>query len=108
VGSPERIRSATTHMDRGSAQAAMKAVVQQCGIKKSLGSHASPHSFTAHLLEKGLSLRHIQTLLGHSTPTTTARYAHLTDITEHSHGLRMVLALTSKQEDMKLENTRNL
>ena len=34
VGAPERIRSATTHMDRGGAQAAMKAVVEQCGIKK--------------------------------------------------------------------------
>ena len=34
VGSPERIRSATTHMDRGGTQAAMKAVVTQCGIKK--------------------------------------------------------------------------
>ena len=36
VGSPERIRRATTHMDRGGTQAAMKAVVTQCGIKKSL------------------------------------------------------------------------
>ena len=34
VGSPERIRCATTHMDRGGAQAAIKAVVTQCGIKK--------------------------------------------------------------------------
>ena len=34
VGSPTRIRSATRHMDRGGAQAAMKAVVQHCGIKK--------------------------------------------------------------------------
>jgi integrase len=34
VGSPERIQNATTHMDRGGAQAAMKAVVAQCGIKK--------------------------------------------------------------------------
>ncbi len=34
VGAPERIRSATTHMDRGGTQAAMKAVVAQCGIKK--------------------------------------------------------------------------
>jgi len=34
VGSMERIRSATTPMDRGGAQAAMKAVVAQCGIKK--------------------------------------------------------------------------
>ncbi len=34
VGSPERIRCATTPMDRGGTQAAMKAVVAQCGIKK--------------------------------------------------------------------------
>ncbi len=34
VGSPERIRKATKHMDRGGTQAAMKAVVTQCGIKK--------------------------------------------------------------------------
>jgi integrase/recombinase XerD len=34
VGSPDRIRTATTHMDRGGTQAAMKAVVKQCGIKK--------------------------------------------------------------------------
>jgi integrase len=34
VGSPERIRNATTHMDRGGTQAAMKTVVEQCGIKK--------------------------------------------------------------------------
>ncbi len=34
VGSPERIRRATTHMDRGGAQAAIKVVVTQCGIKK--------------------------------------------------------------------------
>jgi integrase/recombinase XerD len=34
VGSPERIRTATAHMDRGGTQAAMKTVVAQCGIKK--------------------------------------------------------------------------
>jgi hypothetical protein len=34
VGSPERISRATTHMARGGAQDAMKAVVTQCGIKK--------------------------------------------------------------------------
>ncbi len=38
VGSPERIRCATTHMNRGGTQAAVKAVVTQCGIKKRLPS----------------------------------------------------------------------
>lgn len=34
VGSPERIRKATTHMDRGGVQQAVKALVTECGIKK--------------------------------------------------------------------------
>jgi len=34
IGSAERIRQTTTHMDRGGAQKAMKVVVEECGIKK--------------------------------------------------------------------------
>ena len=47
VGSLARISSATGHMDRGGTQAAMKAVVQSCGIKKKSRSircaTATPH-----------------------------------------------------------------
>lgn len=38
VGGMERVRAATTTMDRGGAQAAMKAVVVHCGIKKKFRS----------------------------------------------------------------------
>jgi len=45
-GSMEEVAKATSHMDAGSAQAAMKAVVAQCGIKKKSrpipGGTASP------------------------------------------------------------------
>ncbi len=34
LGSIESVRNASTHMDRGGAQAAMKMVVAECGIKK--------------------------------------------------------------------------
>ena len=50
--------------------------------KKKISIHSLRHSFATHLLERGLSLRHIQGLLGHANPTATALYAQLTEATE--------------------------
>jgi integrase len=54
------------------------ALLERAGIK-SLRLHDLRHSFASQLVSSGASLELIGAMLGHSSPTTTARYAHLYD-----------------------------
>ena len=54
------------------------ALLERAGIKK-LRLHDLRHSFASQLVNSGASLELIGSLLGHSSPTTTARYSHLYD-----------------------------
>jgi integrase/recombinase XerD len=53
-------------------------VVRQSGMAKEASIHTLRHSYATHLLERGVSIRVIQELLGHKSLRTTARYTHLT------------------------------
>lgn len=62
-----------------SVQAILKRAVQRSGVNPRATVHTLRHSYATHLLEQGVSLRHIQELLGHESSRTTERYTHVSD-----------------------------
>ena len=61
-------------INRQSITSRIKHYKEQAGIKKSNCGILLRHTFATHLLESGASIRTVQTLLNHSSITTTERY----------------------------------
>jgi integrase len=55
-------------------------VTHRAGLRN-IGWHTLRHTFASHLAMRGVPMTAVQTLLGHSSITTTMRYAHLAPAT---------------------------
>jgi site-specific recombinase XerD len=65
-------------ISQSTIQQVFKNVCKKAGINKPASVHSLRHSFATHLLESGVNLKIIQSLLGHSSLRTTSIYLHVT------------------------------
>lgn len=79
----ERFR-ATKPMSKSGVQRTIKKIASDAGIRTNVTTHTLRHAYATHLLERGLSLRQIQHLLGHESIETTLIYTKLTEPAEQS------------------------
>lgn len=60
-----------------SVRGLIKKIVAQSGVTKTVTPHTFRHTFATLLLEEGVDIKYIQSILGHSSLATTQIYTHV-------------------------------
>lgn len=72
-------RRTVTHLPDATARLAFNNARSKCGFNDKFRPHSLRHSFATHMLQRGVDIRIIQLLLGHSSLRSTEIYTHLSE-----------------------------
>jgi site-specific recombinase XerD len=67
-------------MSAGGLRHVLTKAIERSGLKKYVNIHLLRHCFASHALEDGISIKTLQSVLGHSSIKTTLIYLHVSDV----------------------------